>query len=96
MISDATDQILDTQTLNDFGAGIYLVWQVTGSVTIQVTSLNSGADAVLNGLFLSSPSTPLTAQGLDLSTFAGESYSGPVATFTDANPGATADFERDD
>ena len=90
LISDATGAVLDTRTLNDFGAGVYLVWQVSGSVTIQVTSLNSGADAVVNGLFLSSPATPLAALGLDLATFAGASYSGPVATFTDANPGTTA------
>ena len=45
---------LDTQTLSNFGGGVYLVWTITGHVTATMTKTN-GANAVVGGLFFSPP-----------------------------------------
>ncbi len=51
-IRDAeTQTLLDTRQVTSFAGGQYLVWNLTGHVTIQFT-MNSGANAVLNGVFL--------------------------------------------
>ena len=52
LVDDATGTVLDTRTLSNFRNGIYLAWDVTGSVTIRVTNLNPNGNAVLSGLFL--------------------------------------------
>jgi hypothetical protein len=39
--------------LNSFYNGAWLVWNVSGNITITVTNLNPVSNAVLNGLFLS-------------------------------------------
>jgi hypothetical protein len=70
LVSDATGQVLDTRTLSAFQNGEYLVWNVTGSITIAVTNLNAASNAVLNGLFLGNPPVGTTAHyvGSDTST----------------------------
>jgi hypothetical protein len=45
-----TGALLDSQTLPAFTDGRYLVWQLTGHVTVQVTRLG-GDNAVVSGLF---------------------------------------------
>src|SRR5204862_486274 len=45
-----TGVLLDSQTLTDFTGGRYLVWEVTGHVTVQVTRV-AGMNAVVSGLF---------------------------------------------
>ena len=45
-----TGTVLDTRTLSGFTNGIYLVWNVSGSVTITVTA-RSGPNAVMSGVF---------------------------------------------
>jgi hypothetical protein len=42
--------ILDTRSISNFSNGIYLVWNITGHVTVQVTC-NGGANAVISGIF---------------------------------------------
>jgi hypothetical protein len=42
----------DTRTVSAFGGGVYLVFNVSGHVRFQFTSL-AGPNAVLSGLFLS-------------------------------------------
>src|SRR5579871_2115402 len=46
-----TGALLDSQTLTSFNNGVYLSWDIQGSLQIQITSLTA-ASAVLNGLFL--------------------------------------------
>jgi len=46
----ATNALLNTQTISKFSGGIYLVWNVAGSVKITVTSI-SGPNAVISGVF---------------------------------------------
>jgi hypothetical protein len=52
VIDTATGAVLDTRTVSSFQNGVYLSWELTGSVTIQVTNLVPGSNAVLSGLFL--------------------------------------------
>jgi hypothetical protein len=52
LIDDATGAVLDTRTLANFSAGVYLVWMITGNVTIKVISTGGSANnAVVSGLF---------------------------------------------
>ena len=50
--SATSGALLDSRTLTNFGGGEYLVWNVTGSVTIVVTNLNPNSNATLDGVFL--------------------------------------------
>jgi hypothetical protein len=43
---------LDTQSVSAFGTGVYVVWQVSGHVTIQVTNAAGSPNAVVSALFL--------------------------------------------
>lgn len=44
--------VLDTRTLNNFHTNsIWLVWNVSGKVTFNITNLNSNTNAILNGIF---------------------------------------------
>ncbi len=49
-ITDANGNVLNTQSVTNFGAGVYVVWNVSGHVKVQVT-LSGGANAVVTGLF---------------------------------------------
>jgi hypothetical protein len=51
VIDDATGAVLDTRNLSSFQNGVYLVWSVTGNVTLRLTNLSLTANAVLSGLF---------------------------------------------
>jgi hypothetical protein len=54
-VSDASSAaVLDTRTLSGFGTGQYLVWSVTGHVTLRFTR-SAGSNVVLSGLFLGTP-----------------------------------------
>jgi hypothetical protein len=53
LIDDATGNVLDSRTISGFQQGEYLAWNVTGSVTVKITSTNANSNAVLSGLFLS-------------------------------------------
>ncbi|MEO7271556.1 MAG: BACON domain-containing carbohydrate-binding protein [Vicinamibacterales bacterium] len=59
--------VLDSRTISDYVSGRYVVWTVTGHVTIRVTRL-AGRNAVVSGLFLSQAA-------------AGTATSGTTATF---------------
>jgi uncharacterized repeat protein (TIGR01451 family) len=45
-----TSSVLDTRSLSSFSNGVYLVWNVSGHVKINVT-LNTGINAVVSGVF---------------------------------------------
>jgi uncharacterized delta-60 repeat protein len=62
VINPANGQVLDTRQISDFASGVYLTWDVSGSVTFRVTR-TAGSNAVISGLFLDSntPVTPATA-----------------------------------
>lgn len=65
----ASGVMLDGRTLSGFGNGVYLVWTITGHVTIQI-SCTAGVNAVISGIFFgtasagpSPPSISLQPQG---------------------------------
>jgi hypothetical protein len=51
VLDAATNALLDSRTLTNFGNGQYLVWTVTGHVVFRVT-LTGGVNPVISGLFL--------------------------------------------
>ena len=54
--SAATKAVLDTQTITNFSGGVYLQWELSGSVVITVKGLGL-RKALLSGLFFDPPST---------------------------------------
>jgi hypothetical protein len=50
-ILDANGNLLDTRTVTAFNGGQYLIWNMSGRVTIRLTNTNPAANAVLSGLF---------------------------------------------
>jgi IPT/TIG domain len=84
IIDATTSAILDTETLSNFSNGTYLVWNITGNVIITVTQ-NSGANAVLSGIFFGGSSTitaaahfvssDVTTQGNWQGAYGAEGYS---------------------
>jgi hypothetical protein len=67
-----TNAVLNTQTISKFSGGIYLIWNVTGSVKITVT-LISGPNAVISGVFFDPVGTTSGGSGSG-----GGGGSGPV------------------
>ncbi len=61
LINNNSGAVLDSRTLTSFQNGVYLVWDVSGSITIRLTNLDSSANAVLSGLFLGGPLGPTVA-----------------------------------
>jgi len=53
-ITDANGNVLNSQSVTNFGGGVYLVWNVSGHVKIQVT-LTGDVNAVATGLFFHEP-----------------------------------------
>jgi uncharacterized Rmd1/YagE family protein len=58
IVDDNTGNVLNTQTISGFQNGVYLVWNLTGSVTVRVTNLNPASNAVLEGLFFGAGAPP--------------------------------------
>ena len=54
--SAATKAVLDTETITNFSEGVYLQWELSGSVVITVEGLGL-RKALLSGLFFDPPST---------------------------------------
>ena len=56
-VLDANNNVLNTQTLsNSFTGGVYLVWNVTGHVTLRIT-WSGGANAVVSGIYFGPPAS---------------------------------------
>ncbi len=49
--------VLDSRTISAFSKGIWVVWNLSGHVTIRAT-WTAGANAVVNGIFFSPPPAP--------------------------------------
>ena len=49
-------KVLNSQTLSDFGEGVYLTWNVTGHVTIRVSGVKDEM-ASISGIFFDPPAT---------------------------------------
>ena len=56
-ISDASSSsVLDSRSISSFSGGVYLVWNITGHVTVTVT-MAAGVNAVVSGAFFGGSST---------------------------------------
>lgn len=52
LVDPSSGATLDTRSVSDFSGGEYLVWTVSGHVSIQVANGSNSPDAVVSGLFL--------------------------------------------
>ena len=60
-VLDTNNNVLNSQKLSNFSAGVYLVWNVTGHVKFRITNGGSNAvNAVVEGLFFGGPSAAIT------------------------------------
>ncbi len=50
-IVDANNKLLDSQTVSSFVGGKYLVWNLSGHVTMRIVNLNASSYAVVSGIF---------------------------------------------
>lgn len=95
-----TGALLDTRTASGFTNGVYLVWTVSGHLRLQFVVLG-GSDAVMNGLFLDSTTTPVTPAPLPTAAAPtvspnGGTFTGPVSvTLGTATAGATIRYSLD-
>lgn len=65
VLNAATGAVLDTRTVSNFQSGIYLSWNVKGSIRVRVTKLG-GNNVVLNGVFFDPASGIATGGGNEL------------------------------
>jgi len=61
IVDAASGTQLDSETISNFTNGIYLIWNISGHVTINVTNI-SGENAVVSAIFFGGKSAPATAQ----------------------------------
>ena len=66
-ILNASNVVVDTQTVTAFNAGKYLVWNLSGHMYIRVVNLNMSSEAVVSGLFFG-PATTSTPGSLFVKT----------------------------
>lgn len=62
ILDGTTQAVLDTRTITNFSNGVYLIWNLSGNVTLKLTSV-SGTNAVLSGIFFGTgggPGGPVT------------------------------------
>jgi hypothetical protein len=60
LVDPSSGATLDSRTASDFSGGEYLLWTVSGHVTIQITNGTSSPDAVVSGLFLAPATSSAT------------------------------------
>jgi hypothetical protein len=76
-IVDSNDNVLDTRSLANFGAGQYLVWNLNGRVSVRFTNTNPNMNAVVSGLFFGGGSAAAgTASFVRADTSTGGSWKG--------------------
>jgi IPT/TIG domain/Glucodextranase, domain B len=74
--SAATGALLDTRTISGFANGIYLIWNISGNITITVSQV-SGPNAVISGVFFGGPTGVLQSTGVS-STIGSITFARPV------------------
>ena len=62
MLDGNTGAVLDTRTITNFAGGVYLVWNLSGHVTLKISTV-SGVNCVLSGIFFGSGSPGGTVAG---------------------------------
>jgi hypothetical protein len=51
VLDAATNAVLDTRTLSNFGIGVYLIWNVSGHIKLRFTQTSTNLNAVVSGIF---------------------------------------------
>jgi hypothetical protein len=92
---DWGDGTWDFGTVSATPSGSFVVigshsYQDEGVQTVTVTATDEGGSEVTLTGFVGVNDAPLTATGVSLTLNEGVTYSGPVASFSDANPNASA------
>ena len=90
VLDPTTDAVLDTRSVTAFTNGEYLVWNVRGHISIQITNVPSSVNAVVSGVFIAPVAAPGAAP---LSTPSGTSTPTLVPT---SSPDATPDASPTD
>jgi subtilisin family serine protease len=68
LVDNATGTVLDTRTITKFSKGQYLIYNLRGSVSLELFN-NAGPSVVYSGLFFDTPPTsPTTYTGTDTTT----------------------------
>jgi hypothetical protein len=67
VIDVASNKVLDTETISGFSSGMYLVWNVSGHVKINVT-MTGAHNAVVSGIFFDSNNNNASAPAAPKST----------------------------
>jgi len=67
ILDASTGNVLDTRNITGFSGGEYLIWNLTGHVTIRL-SRAAGANAVISGLFFGSPANSASFANADVNT----------------------------
>jgi hypothetical protein len=62
VVDEATNYVLDTENVTNFGGGVYLSWNISGNVIVTVTS-TAGPNAVVSGVFFGPSGTGSTSPG---------------------------------
>jgi hypothetical protein len=78
---DGNNTLLDTRSVSSFGAGRYLVWNLSGHVIIRITNLNPNSNALMTGLLFgtggtTTPPATGTASFLKIDTTTAGSWKG--------------------
>jgi hypothetical protein len=58
IINATNSAVLMTQNMSNFGSGVYWVVELSGHVTLSLTSRVTGANSVLSGIFFAPPTIP--------------------------------------
>lgn len=81
VIDPVTNAVLDTRSVTNFANGVYLVWNVRGHITFQITASPNSVNAVVSGVFLSPLATPGSTPAIvPTDTSTPTPVSGPDAT----------------
>ncbi|MCU1257635.1 MAG: hypothetical protein JWO80_520, partial [Bryobacterales bacterium] len=88
ILDASTNAVLDSRSVASFVAGQYLVWNISGHLTIRVTNQN-GPNAVISGVFFGTPQAPaITQNPANVSVNPGQ-----TATFTVTASGSGLSYQ---
>jgi hypothetical protein len=94
VLDAGTGAVLDSRSVSNFGNGLYLVWNISGHVTINVTK-TSGPNGVVSGIFFGAGTASSGTSGSGGSAGGGTGTSGGTTTGTSgaaSSTGTTANF----
>ena len=81
ILDASSGSVLDSRSVTNFHGGQYLVWTLSGHVTIRIT-MTAGYNAVLSGLFFDAPASTLPATTTTLASSLNPATVGTPVTLT--------------